>query len=384
MNRTLLLLNITGLLIGISYGIHNPIVPIFAKNEIGASYAELGLIGLANFVPYMFIPVFVGMLVHRFNNGRLLCVGVLINTASVFLLSLAKTVPEIMVLRALTGVAHAFFWPPAEAIISNRSQGGTRVKNIARFTGFFVSGFMIGPLIGTFLLDGLDMSYRMLFEIATFVMATSIIFALLLTKKDTPKENHTFSFSAIKQVTKFPIVIMILIYCASSFGMILTIYPAFLNDRSMSATQVEILYFVFGVSRVITLGLADRLANHTSATLVESTLTISAGLVVSFFSESILQFSAAMALMGFGFSIIFPLTLEVILRKTPKEVSGMTIGAYETTFGIGWAIGPITAGLISEFSGNAMPYLVFFALGLGVTAVSAVKKKALEPSPNIA
>ena len=379
MNRIILILNITGLLIGVSYGMHNPIVPIFAKNEIGASYAELGLIGLANFVPYMFIPVFVGMLVHRLNNGVLLCIGVAINTASVFLLSLAKTVPEVMLLRAITGVAHAFFWPPSEAIISSVSEGNTRVKNIARFTGFFVAGFMIGPLIGTFLLESLDVSYRVLFEIATFVMASAIIFSLQLTKKKFQKDNGVFSFSAIKQVIKFPVVIMILIYCASSFGMILTIYPAFLNDRTMSATEIEILFFVFGASRVVTLGLTERLARHTSATLVASTITIAAGLAVSFLSDSILEFTVAMLLMGFGFSIIFPLTLEIILRKTPKESQGITIGAYETTFGIGWAIGPIAAGLISEFSGNAIPYLAFFALGIGVTIISAIRKKSLEP-----
>jgi MFS family permease len=379
MNKVLIALNITGLIIGISYGMHNPIVPIFAKNEIGASYAELGLIGLANFVPYMFIPVFVGMLVHRFNNGRLLCVGIGINTASVFLLSLSKTVPEVMILRAMTGVAHAFFWPPAEAIISNVSEDNSRVKNIARFTGFFVAGFMIGPLIGTFLLEGLDVTYRALFEIATFVMASAIVFALKLSKNQTHKENGSFSFSAIKHVTRFPTIIMILIFCASSFGMILTIYPAFLNDRSMSATQIEILYFVFGASRVATLATADKLARNTSTTLIASTITISAGLIISFVSHSILEFVIAMLLMGFGFSIIFPLTLEIILRKTPKENAGITIGAYETTFGIGWSIGPIAAGLISEFSGNAMPYLAFFALGIGVTVVSTLRKKSLIP-----
>ena len=51
MNRVLILVNITGLIIGISYGLHGPILPIFAKNVIGASYSELGLIGLANFSP---------------------------------------------------------------------------------------------------------------------------------------------------------------------------------------------------------------------------------------------------------------------------------------------------------------------------------------------
>jgi len=65
MNRVLILVNIIALIIGISYGLHGPILPLFAKNVIGASYSELGLIGLANFVPYMFIPIFVGILLDK-------------------------------------------------------------------------------------------------------------------------------------------------------------------------------------------------------------------------------------------------------------------------------------------------------------------------------
>lgn len=380
MNKTLALLNITGLIIGISYGIHNPIVPIFAKNEIGASYAELGFIGLANFIPYMFIPVLVGLLIDRFNNGRLLATGVIINVASVYLLSLAKSVPEIMILRAMTGVAHAFFWPPAESIISNSSTPESRVKNIGKFTGFFVSGFMIGPLLGTFLLDGLDVTYRVLFEIATFIMAVAIISAIQIARNDAPKNHSKFSFSGVRVIAKFPNIVMILIYCASSFGMILTIYPAFLNDRSMTAAEIEILYFVFGASRVVTLAMTERLARHSGIVLVASTAAISAGLVLSFFSHSIFEFAGAMLMMGFGFSIIFPLTLDLILRKTSKASYGVTIGAYETTFGIGWTIGPITAGLISEFSANSMPYLVFFVIGIGVFVTSVIKRKSLESS----
>lgn len=378
MNRTLVLVNITAILIGTSYGMHNPLVPIFAKNELGASYADLGLIGLANFVPYIFIPVFVGALLGRFNNGRILTLGIIINSSSVYLLALARSVPEVMALRAMTGVAHAFFWPPAESIISNASTPESRIKNIARFTGFFVSGFMIGPLIGSFLLEGMDASYRFVFQIATFVLAASIIFAIQVAKKHAPLPHSKFSFSGIREMSKFPHVIIILIYCASSFGMILAIHPAFLNDRHMSATAIEILYFVFGVSRVITLAFAERLARHTVKTLLASTLCISAGLLLSFFSESIIHFGIAMAIMGFGFSVIFPLTLEMILRRVRRETSGVIIGAYETTFGIGWAIGPIVSGMISEFSGNATPYLVFFGMGIGITAMTAIKKKSLE------
>jgi predicted MFS family arabinose efflux permease len=239
---------------------------------------------------------------------------------------------------------------------------------------------MIGPLIGTFLLDGFDMTFRMLFEIATFVMAAAIIFAIPLSRQIShTQDSSKFSFSAIKEIARFPQVIVILIFCASSFGTILTIYPAFLNDRSMSATEIEVLYFVFGVSRVITLASTGRLARHTGGTLIASTLSVAAGLFVSFFSHSILEFAAAMLLMGFGFSIIFPLTLEIVLRRTQKEISGKMIGACETTFGMGWTSGPIIAGLISEFSGNAMPYMVFFVIGIGVSILSMIKRKSLDP-----
>ena len=91
MNRRLVLVYITGLLIGISYGLHGPLLPIFAKNIIGASYAELGIIGFANFIPYIFFPLFVGVFLNRFNNGYLLSIGVIINSASVYLLSIAQS-----------------------------------------------------------------------------------------------------------------------------------------------------------------------------------------------------------------------------------------------------------------------------------------------------
>ena len=379
MKRTILLVNIVALLIGVSYGMHGPILPVFAKNIIGASYTELGLIGLTNFIPYMFIPLFVGVLLDRFNKGHLLSIGIVINSASLYLLSVAQSVPEVMVFRVMTGVAHAFFWPPCESIISSVSKDHERVKNISKFTGFFVAGFTIGPLLGSLFLENLDVSYRILFQLASFILAAAIIGSLSLSRRNIKSHRTKFSFSSIKEMRKFPEIIVMLMYCTASFGMILTIYPAFLDDKSFSGTQIEILYFIFGISRILTLVVAGKLARKTSQTLIVAALSISFGLIVSFAADSMVEFAIALLLMGFGFSIFFPLTLEIILSKTRKEISGTIIGAYETTFGIGWAIGPITAGVISQFQGNSAPYVVFFALGIGVTVLSIVRRKALDP-----
>ena len=379
MNRVLILVNITGLIIGISYGLHGPILPIFAKNIIGASYSELGLIGLANFIPYMFIPVFVGILLDKFNNGYLLAIGAAINSASIYLLSIAQTVPEIMGFRIMTGVAHAFFWPPCESIISKESSEKDRVRNISWFTMFFVLGFMIGPLLGTVFLEELDITYRILFQITAFILATAMVSALLVSRRSRKDHHERFSITSFKEMKKFPEVIILLIFCTSSFGIILSIYPAFLNDNGMSDTDILLLYFAFGVSRVVSLALAGKFSRRTSQTLIAATLAVSAGLALSVVSDSIIGFAAALVLMGFGFSIFFPLTLEIILSKTRKEISGKIIGAYETIFGIGWAIGPTVGGPLTQSFGAQAPYLVFFIIGIGVAILAIVSRKKLEP-----
>ena len=379
MNRVLILVNLTGLIIGISYGLHGPILPIFAKNVIGATYSELGLIGLANFVPYMFIPLFVGILLDRINNTYLLAIGAAINSASIYLLSIAQSVPELLGFRIMTGVAHAFFWPPCESIISNESTEKNRVKNISWFTMFFVMGFMIGPLLGTAFLENLDITYRILFQIAAFILAAAIITALLASRKRIKVHHERFSFSAIKDMKKFPEVITLLIFCTSSFGIILTIFPAYLNDKGMDATDVLYLFFAFGISRVISLALAGKFAKRTSQTLIAATLAVSIGLAISVVADSIITFGIALVLMGFGFSIFFPLTLEIILSKTKKGISGKIIGAYETIFGLGWAVGPTIGGPITQSFGDETPYIIFSIIGIGITVLAIISRKKLEP-----
>ena len=379
MNRVLILVNLTGLIIGISYGLHGPILPIFAKNVIGATYSELGLIGLANFVPYMFIPLFVGILLDRINNAYLLAIGAAINSASIYLLSIAQSVPELLGFRIMTGVAHAFFWPPCESIISNESTEKNRVKNISWFTMFFVMGFMIGPLLGTAFLENLDITYRILFQIAAFILAAAIITALLASRKRVKVHHERFSFSAIKDMKKFPEVITLLIFCTSSFGIILTIFPAYLNDKGMNATDVLYLFFAFGISRVISLALAGKFAKKTSHTLIAATLAVSIGLAISVVADSIITFGIALVLMGFGFSIFFPLTLEIILSKTKKGISGKIIGAYETIFGLGWAVGPTIGGPITQSFGDETPYIIFSIIGIGITVLAIISRKKLEP-----
>jgi len=237
---------------------------------------------------------------------------------------------------------------------------------------------MIGPLIGTFLLENLDVTYRILFQIATYAIAIGIVSSLLLSKYGKTTQHSTISFASIKQITKFPVIVMMLIFCSTAFGTFLTIYPAFMNDRSISESHIELLFFIFGISRLATLAFIGPLAKRTFHSLVATILSISFGMLVVFYSTTFEMFTIAMLIMGFGFTIYFPLTFEIIMRKAPKKFSGGLIGAYEATFGIGWAAGPLFAGIVSQIFSKDIPYLGFFVIGLIVTGIIILKRNKLQ------
>lgn len=372
MNKVILVY-IIALIVGFSYGIHNPIVPLFAKN-LGASYSDLGVIGFANFIPYMFIPLFVGLLLDRFNKGILLSLGLVLDSVSIYLLSVADSVPQIIIFRTLVGVAHSFFWPPCESIISKSTSPQNRVKAISRFMAFFVAGIMIGPLVGSFLLEHFDVSYSMIFQIAAFAIATSLVSSLMLSKDKDVTHNGIISITSAKHLIKFPTVIAILLFCSASFGVFLAILPAFMNERSISESNIELLFFVFGMSRLVSLLTSSFLMKKFLTSILLVIISISAGMLMLYYSHSVLEFSVAVLILGFGFSVYFPLTFEIIMRKT-KENVGALIGAYEATYGMGWAFGPLIIGVIANSFGSSIPYLILSVVGLFVLGFVFLKRK---------
>jgi MFS family permease len=372
MNSRVILVYIVALVVGFSYGMHNPVVPLFSKN-LGASYFDLGIIGFSNFIPYMFIPLFVGLLLDRFNKG-LLSLGLVIATLSIYLLSVADSVPQVIICRTLVGVAHSFFWPPCESIISQSTTPENRIKAISQFMAFFVVGLMIGPLVGSFLLEHFDLSYRIIFQIAAFSIATSLVASLILSKNAKSAHTGIISITSAKHLIKFPTVIVILLFCSISFGVFLAIIPVYMSERKISESNIELLFFVFGISRLTSLFVSNFLTKKFLPSLLLVILSISAGMLMLFYSHSMIEFSIAVLLLGFGFSVYFPLTFEIIMRKA-KENVGALIGAYEATFGIGWAFGPLIIGIIANSFGSSIPYLILSISGLFVMGFVFIKKR---------
>jgi MFS family permease len=382
-NRAILFVSACAAIVGISYGMYSPIVPVFARDVLGADYSEIGLIGMVNYLPYMFAPFFVGMVLDRVNKAYMLAAGIALAVFSVFMLSTVQSVPEIMLWRALAGIAHAFFWPSSEVLISTNSAAETRVKGIAVFTGAWVAGFMVGPLIGRLVLDTYD--YGALFQLAGVAVAAALVPSLMLHRYGRPivaqREEVEFRASSMLQVVKevatYPVVSSVLLYYAVTFGVVLTVYPAYMREASLTDQDIETLFFVFGLSRFATLYFVGRLARYGTIALAMAVAATAVGMLISFAFASLLTFAVALVLVGLAISIFYPVTLSIVTRNMPAEKMGERLGVYEALFGVGWTIGPIAVGLSSDAFGSSSPYLALFIIGSalsGAIALSAARK----------
>jgi predicted MFS family arabinose efflux permease len=251
----------------------------------------------------MFAPFFVGILLDRFNKSYVLLSGILLNVISIFLLSIVQSILEIMLYRALTGVAHALFWPSCEVLISINSATDRRVRNISVFIGAWILGFIVGPIIGKQILNVFD--YYALFQLAAVIMAVGIVPLVLLRSFGWPAvqkdlEVQANSVKLAKEMATRPTPAGVILYYAMTFGVVIALYPAYMSDASLTNQDIEPMYFVFGISRFVTLLLlVTRISKYGEPALVLAVLITAIGMIISFSSRSLLSFSVSIALFSF-------------------------------------------------------------------------------------
>src|SRR5437867_4360747 len=124
---------------------------------------------------------------------------------------------------------------------------------------------MTGPLIGKLVLDAFD--YTMLFQLAAVVMAAGVVPSLLLRRYGWPAvqkdlEARAGTVQIIREVAVHPTLSSVILYYAVTFGVVLAVLPAYMNEASLTSQDIEVLFFIFGISRFATLLLVSRISRY--------------------------------------------------------------------------------------------------------------------------
>ena len=372
--RIAIMLFVIILTLGISYGMHVHTLSIFAKTDLNATYDDIAAIGIAKFLPYVLVPLFIGVLLSKMNNGYILAAGILMHAIPLFLVSTSATILEIVLYQFAIGAAHAFMVPPINAIFSTEPK--TRVKHIARSVVFFLVGLMVGPLMGMGILEATGENYRLLFQIAAAVMTSSMVLAILLRTRLPDVNQAPADIKSFGMIFHFPVVVAMVLFTTMVSGVLFVVYPVFLTDHGMDAAAVSLLYFIHGACKVGSMMFVNNVHRWLTPFLTVCVGLTAAGLVVSLFGTSVVHFAVAIAMMSFSVTA-YPICLEVILARTRRNIANKMVGAFASLVGIGWFLGPAIAGYVAHRFGEDAPYWIFLAMGICMTVAAATMHKTL-------
>jgi len=126
-----------------------------------------------------------GSLSDLFGRQRILAVGLVGFVATSLLCAVAPTAFVLIVARALQGIAGALLVPSSLAIIMSSFSGKEQGKAIGSWTAWTGISFVVGPLLGGFLVD--SASWRLVFAINVVPVALCLWLLRMMDKPERPK-----------------------------------------------------------------------------------------------------------------------------------------------------------------------------------------------------
>ena len=345
-------------------GAYSYFVPVFAQT-FGATFFDLGVIGSANSLAYALTPMVAGYLIDRFNRSWIFASALLINAVATIILVLSRSVSDILVLRLLAGLGLGFFWPVADALVTDLATPERRVAEMGWYSVAWGLGYLIGPSMGGLVVQRFGYFQLFVLSTALIVLALLIDIVWIVPKYrqriELPR-NLAGGNSSTRRLLPW---YMMLLCCTMVVGVIGGIFPGYANSVGIGPELIGLLFTAYGISRTLFSAMSERYSNFREKTALGFTSILMAfgSLLIAIF-PNFYGFLAGVIMIGGAFGAIFPISISLISRHFPPDRMGAAMGSFETTLGIGFAVGPLLAGLVAVLSNLTMTFLVTALFGI--------------------
>jgi MFS family permease len=138
------------LVLALGTGIALPAVPTLAKS-FGVSFGAASGVVTSFLIGNLIGTLPAGWLIDRFGRRVVMIGGPLLTSLGAFLVALAHSFPELLVLRFLDGVAAQLWLMGRLAAISHGTAAGQRGREVSWMFGMNNTGKLAGPVLGGFI-----------------------------------------------------------------------------------------------------------------------------------------------------------------------------------------------------------------------------------------
>ncbi|HVU65751.1 MAG TPA: MFS transporter [Ktedonobacteraceae bacterium] len=340
------------------------------QSRLGLSPGELGVALLGTAVGELVFMNLAGYLAARFGSRLITVIASLWLSAMLPMLALAPSLPVLIGTLFLFGAAFG----SVNVAMNTQGVAVERLYGRTIFSSFHAC-YSVGGLAGS-LVGGL-LATANLAPLPHFlgVSALSIILVLLVARLLLPARTDAQGAGvSFARPTRLLLTLGLIAFCVVLGEGAMADWSAVYLNTILGASMglAAAGYAAFSVVMALGRGLGDRLTNRLGPALTVRLggLLAAAGLTLALVVNWVPLALVGFALVGSGFSVIFPLTLSAAGR-TSKQVSGTAIATVATCGYVGFLVGPAAIG----FAANALN----LRIALGVVVLLSLCAAVLAP-----
>jgi len=330
-----------------------PIVPVLA-DKLGAQDLNIAAVSATHIILLALLQIFTGALADRFGKRRTIALGAFLAALSSILCVLAWSWKQLLILRAIGGVADAIAGPALLALVAELS-GKQKGKAMGIFRSSQGLAFIIGPTIGG------TIAYFSYIHAPFFVdfcltILGILIFLLLVPETKRKPRGLAHSLESLKLIKK-DLALMKIAFLGFTetfaFASLCSFVPALAIKLQMSEIQIAALFTaeaaIFTLTNIVVGTLSDRIGRKSIMILGLS--FSSANLIAFFFASEYWQILMLMAFYGSGSSAVYVMSSTMAADILPEENRAMLFGAFDAIMDLGLVIGPILCFTFLAVSG---------------------------------
>ena len=332
-----------------------PVVPLYARS-IGANTVQVGFINSAFLLVAGVLSLPLGILSDRFGRKRFASIGLIMLSATSFMLYFSKTPTQLMLIYLFFGMGLAAFGPTMMSLVADFSPATHLGRSYGWYTTALYTSMSLGPAVGGFIAQ--KEGFLQVFFISGMVIFITFWVALLflppthIIMAGRPKKRK--SSVIIKELLQNHALLscwLVTLGGCFGLGMFITFLPLHAHDQNLKIGQIGLVFAAQGISNALSRipfgHLSDKVANR--GTLVVIGLigfsASMAGFAISKHTIHFVIFAVAFGIsMGLAFTSIGALIAEVV----PVESRGLAMGGYNTCIYLGMLTSAVSMGAIIQ------------------------------------
>ena len=347
----------------------------------GFSPAQAGLAVAAFGAGSMPASLFSGYLADRVGRRETLILASVLAAVFTMGLAFATTLPSLVLLSALTGLANQMFRAPSMAMLADIVPEERRMAAVGVQRLAINAGFVAGPATAGFLADH---SFFLLFAAdAATSLALGVIALLWLPRgapgRDRPRVRGEGT-RAIVRDRPFLLFLLAATVMSAVYAQTNSTFPLWVHDNGFNNATYGGLVGVNGaVIVVVELFLVAYLQRfRTRPVIVVGFVLIAAGFALTLLAHSLLLIAVTVLIWTAGEMVAFPTSGVHVANISPLHLRGRYQGAWGLSWSIGWTIGPSLGTWLYERNTTLL------WLGCGVLGIVAAAMVAVIPQRTVA